>query len=84
MEDFPVKNPFGGIDEQISQELFEQECGGVARATQLLNIWKDSYPKGTLYDKNFTGRYMSKGEVFVKKAMAADFTETQIDMFLSL
>ncbi|RLI63942.1 MAG: hypothetical protein DRO67_04875 [Candidatus Asgardarchaeum californiense] len=85
MSDFPVKNCFGGVDEQVSQDIFEEECGSVKKAMRLQYLWNNSYPMGTQYDKTFkTGRYRSKGEVFVKKAMAEGYTEKQIDMFLSL
>ena len=40
------KNPFGGVDEQAATNMFEELCGGVARATQLLRIWERCHSTG--------------------------------------
>ena len=85
MKNFPVKNPFGGIDEQKSQALFEDAVGGVKKAEQMMRLWNDSYPCGTKYDKTFkTGFYRSKEQIFNIKAKRDGFTQKQINMFLAL
>jgi len=79
------KNPFGGVDEQKAQEMFEDLCGGVKKAERLLHLWNDSYPCGTKYDKTFkTGFYRSKEQIFWIKAKRDGFTQEQIDMFMGL
>jgi hypothetical protein len=78
-------NPFGGVDEQAAQDMFEDICGGVARAEQLMRISQNSYPTGTKYDKTFkTGHYHSKEDNFRTSALNAGFNAEQIDFFLAL
>ena len=85
MKDFPPKNEFGGIDERLAQEMFENACGGVKRAERLCYLCNNSYPTGTLYDKTFkTGFYHSKIDNFISKAKREGYTEKQINMFLEL
>ena len=85
MKDFPPKNEFGGIDERLAQEMFENACGGVKRAERLMHLCNESYPRGTKYDKTFkTGFYRSKEQIFAIKAKREGFTQEQIDMFLAL
>ena len=85
MKTFPVKNCFGGIDEQESQAMFEDAVGGVKKAERMQRLWNDSYPCGTKYDKTFkTGFYHSKEQIFAIKAKRDGFTQEQIDMFLTL
>ena len=74
------KNPFGGVDEQAAQEQFEELCGGVSRATQLLRIWERCHStgmKGCRY-------YHTKEEVFRNTAHLDGFTDEQIDFFMAL
>ena len=68
------------IDEQEATDRFEQLCGGVSRAQELLRVWQNSYASPhpiPTYSK-------SKEEVFWLSAMARGFSDEQIDAFLDL
>ena len=74
------QNPFGGVDEQAATEMFEEMCGGVGRAQNLMRIWNRCHStgmKGGMY-------YHTKEEVFRNTALADGYTESQIDFFLAL
>lgn len=70
-------------DEQAATEAFEDLCGGVNKAQRLLQLYKNSYPSGTEYDR-LMGRGKTKEEVFARKAKQAGFTDEQIDALLDL
>jgi hypothetical protein len=85
MKNFPVKNCFGGVDEQISTDMFEEAVGGAKRAEHLQYIWNNSFPVGTEYDRKMRERYYhSKEDMFRLKAKREGYTDEQIEMFLSL
>jgi len=81
--DYFVDNGFGGKDEQVMQENFEELCGGYKRAERLMYLWNNSYKTGTKYDF-LMGGGRSKIEVFEKKAKEDGFTKKQIECFYSL
>jgi hypothetical protein len=77
------QNPFGGVDEQAAQDMFEDMCGGVSQAEHLMRISQNSYPTGTKYDF-LMGRGRTKEENFRISAKEAGYTESTIDFFLAL
>ena len=81
----PIKCSLCGIDEQATVYAFEDYVGGVAKADQILYLWKNSYPSGSKYDKVFsTGYYHSRKENFSRKALDAGFCQQDIDAFFIL
>jgi len=73
------------VDEQKEMDAFIKAVGGTTKADRLQNIWRNSYPHGTEYDRVFkTGFYMSKQEAFTRAALREGFTKKQIHMFLSM
>ena len=80
MDNFFIDNGFGGKDEQAMQESFEDLCGGVSRATVLMNIWNRCHStgmKGSRY-------YHTKEEIFRNTAQLDGFSRDQIDCFMAL
>lgn len=78
-----IKNVFGGIDEILTQEKFEELCGGPRRASRLLFLWNESYPCGTEYDF-LLGKGKNKQQIFESKAKREGFSIEQIKAFLEL
>jgi hypothetical protein len=79
----PIKDPWGGIDEQATQDAFVDFVGGTSRADYLQYLNNQSFPIGTKYDFLY-GTGLTKEQVFRKKALNAGYTEKQIDAFLML
>jgi len=80
-----IKNEFGLVDEQATQEAFETFVGGINRAERLVWLWNNSYPSGTAYDRMFRANsYQSKENIFKNKAKREGFADEQIKAFLSL
>lgn len=80
----PTPSPFGtGIDEQATQDDFVELVGGTAKADRLMNIYNNSYPSGTAYDR-LQGRGKTKDEVFQAKAKREGYTDEQIEAFFML
>ena len=74
------KNPFGGVDEQKATDMFEDLCGGVERAQQLMRVWERCHSTG-MKGSRF---YHTKEEVFRNTALIDGFTDEQTDMFMEL
>ena len=75
-----VMNPFGGKDEQKTQDAFVKFVGGTHRAEQLSKLWGNSYPGTT---RGFE-RALTKREVFCMKAKNAGFTTEEVNAFFCL
>ena len=78
-----IDNGFGGKNETLMQEQFEELVGGVVKAERLMRIWNNSYKCGTKYDF-LMGRGRTKEQVFERKAKSEGFTEQQISYFYQL
>lgn len=83
MSKFFIDNGFGGKDEQKMQDHFEELVGGVARATQMLNLWNQSYQRGTMTDF-LQGHGTLKKQAFERAAKREGFTQEMIDCFYEL
>ena len=66
-------------DEQLMTESFEELVGGVSKARQLFNLYKNSHSHNPLY-----GEKRTKQQVFETKAKNEGFTNEQIQFFYEL
>jgi hypothetical protein len=83
-EEKPVEEGWNGEDELDRTNALVDAIGSV-RADRLMQIYNDSYPSGTQYDKTMkTGQYHSKEAVFRSRAKQAGYTDKEIKMFLSI
>ena len=73
-----IKNDFGFVDEQVTQDKFIDFIGGGLRADRLQNVYRNSYPGW------IRGKKVSASEIFEINAKSADFSQEEIDAFLSL
>lgn len=83
MSKFYIGNGFGGKDETLMQEQFENLVGEISKAERLMQLWNNSYPVGTKLDFLY-GRGRTKEQIFERKAKTEDFTQEQINCFYEL
>lgn len=75
-----INNGFGGKDEILMQEHFEELVGGKRRAERMLHLWNISYK----CDMRPQGKLHTKKDIFETKAIGENFTFEQIQCFYEL
>lgn len=76
----PIKNPFGGVDEDATIEAAAELCGGKHKLEELSRLYNSSYRSS----RWGYGQGKTKEEVFIDRAIDRGFPKDHAEAFLVL